>query len=104
MGDKQNQKRWKKVFNEECLTRDRNKCVFCEVKDNLDVHHIVDRGLMPNGGFVKSNGITLCSKHHWDAEHFHMTGESLPGFSPDELYKKINSSYDKALRDSNDLK
>ena len=58
---------------------------------------------MPNGGFAPSNGITVCSEHHWNAEQFHITGISLPGFSPEELYTKIGSSYEKAYFDSENL-
>ena len=104
MGNKQDQKRWKVIFNQSCLKRDGNKCVFCHVTEDLEVHHITDRSEMPNGGFAPSNGITVCSKHHWDSEQFHMTGNSLPGFSPDELYTKIGSSYKKAYSDSENLR
>ena len=103
MGDKQDHKRWRKTFNETCLKRDHNKCVFCHITEDLDVHHITDRHEMPNGGYATSNGITVCSKHHLDAEQFHITGKSIPGFSPEELYTKIGSSYEKAYLDSENL-
>ena len=101
---KQDHKRWRKEFNEKCLKRDGAKCVFCEIKEDLDVHHITDRSEMPNGGYAPTNGITLCSGHHWDAEQWHMTGKAKEGFSPDDLYKKIGSSYKKAYQDSEGLK
>lgn len=86
----------RRKFNKDCLERDKNKCVFCKRTYNLDVHHITDRKLMPNDGYHLLNGITLCSEHHWYAEEFHMTGKSLEGFSPEDLYEKIGSSYEKA--------
>ena len=104
MSTKQDHKRWRKEFNEKCLKRDGAKCVFCEIKEDLDVHHITNRKEMPNGGYAPSNGITLCSEHHMMAEEFHMTGEPYPGYSPDELYVKIGSSYEKALADCLKLK
>ena len=104
MSQKQNHKRWRKEFNEVCLKRDGNKCVFCDITNSLDVHHITDRHDMPNGGYVLSNGITLCSEHHLLAEEWHSTGEGFLDYSAEELYKKINSSYDKAYADSENLK
>lgn len=104
MSTKQDHKRWRKEFNEKCLARDGVKCVYCEIKDRLEVHHITDRHEMPNGGYAPSNGVTLCPAHHWDAEHLHLTGEALPGFSPEDIYNKIGSSYEKAYSDCLKLK
>lgn len=50
-------------FRKEVFTRDNFKCVFCDL-DAVDAHHITDRNDMPNGGYVKENGISLCNKHH----------------------------------------
>ena len=103
MSTKQDHKRWRKQFNEDCLKRDKNKCVFCEVTENLDVHHITDRHEIENGGYVVSNGITLCDEHHKIAERFHQYAITLPGFYPDELYEKIGSSHKQAILDSQNL-
>lgn len=100
MSQKQDHKRWKKQFNSECLKRDGNKCVFCDIDVELDVHHITDRHELSNGGYVKSNGITVCAEHHWECEQFHISGISSKGFSPEELYSKIGSSYEQAYIDS----
>ncbi len=70
----------------------------------LDAHHIADRNLMPNGGYVKSNGISLCHDCHVKAEHFHSTGEAYPGFAPDNLYAAIGSSRELAEEASRRLK
>lgn len=104
MSDKQLHKAWRKEFNNVCLDRDKHKCVFCDETENLDVHHITDRHDMPNGGYVLSNGITLCTHHHILAEEFHRTGEAVEDYHPDDLYKKINSSFELAYADSYMLK
>jgi hypothetical protein len=104
MSTKQDQKRWRKSFNEECLERDHHKCKFCERTDDLDVHHITDRHEIINGGYTKSNGITLCDEHHILCEEFHSTGSCLFKYHPDQLYKMIGSSYQKAINDSLNLK
>lgn len=70
----------------------------------LDAHHITDRNLMPNGGYVIENGISLCPAHHELAEIFHSTGAAHPGFSPEDLYKLIGSSYDQAVKACERLK
>lgn len=92
-------------FRESVFARDNNKCVFCDQTDDLDAHHITDRSLMPNGGYVKLNGITLCPLHHLEAEKFHITEgkEWVEGMHPDDLYQKIGSSYEKAFAMSTKL-
>ncbi len=98
MSTKQNHKRWRKEFNEGCLERDGHKCVFCDVKENLDVHHITNRHLMPNGGYAISNGITVCPGHHLKCEN------NEKKFQPSDLYSKINSTFAEAYNDSLNLK
>jgi 5-methylcytosine-specific restriction endonuclease McrA len=109
-------KAWRQRFNDECLRRDGYRCVVCGLlatpsnwRDVLDVHHIFPRKEMPNGGYVKENGITLC-KHephgcHLKAEQWHMTdGKNFPkGFHPDDLYDRIASSFDEAWAASEKL-
>lgn len=100
-----NKKQIRQVFRDAVFGRD-GKCVFCGKTENLDAHHITDRNEMPNGGYVKENGITLCPEHHLQAEKFHISGgkEWDEGFHPDDLYKKIGSSYFSALKASEKLK
>jgi len=111
------------AFRSTVLKRDRYRCAMCGKpgKDRqggeghaafhpgipaatlvlLDAHHITDRNDMPHGGYVAANGITLCDDGcHLFAEVYHQTGEPHPGFSPAELYAKIGSSYEDALRAS----
>lgn len=92
-------------FRESVFQRDGHHCVFCEVRDQLDAHHITDRNEMPNGGYVKENGITLCPEHHMQAEQFHISGGAtwVPNMHPTDLYKRIGSSYDLAFERSKRL-
>ena len=92
----------RKQFKDSVLKRDKYKCVFCEETKELDAHHITDRKEMLNGGYVLSNGITLCENHHWHAEQFHISGGKtwIDGFHPLNLYMLINSSKEKAIEDS----
>jgi 5-methylcytosine-specific restriction endonuclease McrA len=52
----------------------------------LDAHHIIPRDLMPKGGYVAENGITVCDDCHIKAE----TGG--PGFEPEDLFALVGSS------------
>jgi hypothetical protein len=64
--------------------------------EELDAHHITDRNLMPHGGYVAENGISLCAGCHQLAEVYHSTGIAAEGFHPDDLYRIIGSSLEKA--------
>ena len=69
----------------------------------LDSHHITDADEMPNGGYVLENGITLCDTEngcHMKAEQYHIGNKVEKGYTPDELYKLINSSYEVAYKKS----
>lgn len=105
MGLKNQHKEWRKRFVKSVFERDKNKCKICGITQNLDAHHITDRHEIPNGGYVTENGITLCEKHHWDAEQYHISGNKngIVGMMPSDLYKMINSSYELAVKKSNEL-
>ena len=95
-------KKIRKQFREVCLTRDNYQCRVCSNKPStelLDVHHITDRKEMPNGGYVKENGITLCPGCHQKAEVFHASGKEKfeEGYHPDDLYVLISSGYEQAI-------
>lgn len=93
----------RKNFRDSVFKRDGYQCVFCEVTTDLDAHHITDRTEIVNGGYVPENGITVCQTHHLICEQFHITGTSVLGFSPENLYNKIGSSYEKAVAASEGL-
>lgn len=67
---------------------------------SLDAHHITNRDLMPNGGYVAANGISVCDECHIKAEKFWSSGIPEKGFAPDNLYLLIGSSKEKAVKDS----
>lgn len=67
---------------------------------NHDVHHIIDRSEMPNQGYVKENGITLCEPCHEKAELFHSKGLVVEGWTPTDLFKVIGSSKELATQKS----
>lgn len=92
-------KRKRLEFRTVVFSRDNNKCKFCDRTDNLDAHHITDRKEFENGGYVLENGITLCPRHHEEAEHFHATNgdDWYEGMHPDDLYDLIGSTLDRAL-------
>lgn len=125
----------RKNFKESVFKRDGYSCVWCHAKyeksrvdECLDSHHITDRNAMPNGGYVKENGISLCKNPsgtivlngedglleefidpiscHMKAERFHITKgkEWEPGMHPDDLYKIIGSSFEKATEASFKIK
>ena len=91
-------------FREEVLTRDKNQCKICNKRGHLDVHHICDRNEIPNGGYVKENGIALCPDCHLKAEVFHSTGQIIEGWTPTDLYKIIGSSLQIAVERSKKLR
>lgn len=97
-------KQIRNAFNLACLKRDKYQCKKCgkkadkdNWKETLDVHHIQDRSLIPEGS-IKENGICLCFECHEKAEQFHRTGTPFPGYSVNELYEIIGSSYETVNR------
>jgi 5-methylcytosine-specific restriction endonuclease McrA len=75
------------AFRTAVLSRDQHRCKGCGAAAvALDPHHITDRNLMPHGGYVPANGITLCERCHWLAE------TRQPGYLPEDLYRLIGSS------------
>lgn len=106
----QKKKQVRANFRNACYKRDKYCCAMCgfqsspeKAEDELDAHHICDRNEMPNGGYVKENGISLCAECHEKAEFFHSLGEAYPGYAPEDLYIKIGSSYECAYAASERL-
>ena len=101
----------RKNFRDACYLRDKFCCAKCSKKsskekaeEELDAHHITDRNLLPHGGYVKENGISLCADCHIKAEVYHSIGIPVEGYSVDDLYKIINSNLEKAVKASEKLK
>lgn len=59
----------RKKFRETVFDRDDNQCVvpWCE-QDADDAHHIVERSLWSDGGYIPNNGVSVCNHHHQYAE------------------------------------
>lgn len=97
-------------FREGVFKRDQNKCRICGKSGNLDAHHITDRHEMPNDGYAVSNGISLCTEPdggcHMLAEQWHISGGKNwhPGLHPDDLYRIIGASKERALADCQALR
>lgn len=104
-------------FRRSVFERDGYRCVTCgrqstpqRVEDEMDAHHITPREQITGGGYVPSNGATLCKKQcHLLAEReLERPATSLPPatsdffrrYTPAALYEAIGSSLDKAIRDS----
>lgn len=64
--------RWRKM----CLERDKYKCVLCQSKTRLEVHHIVRWYDAPLLRLKKNNGVTLCHTCH--ETHHQKTGAEFP--------------------------
>lgn len=80
------------AFRTAVFARDSHKCRKCGNRGPLlDAHHIIDRNLLPNGGYTPMNGITLCQPCHRLAEVFHETGTPAEGFAPTDLFALIGS-------------
>lgn len=56
-------------FREQVFNRDDNTCLvpWCE-SDADDAHHIIERELWADGGYIPKNGASVCNKHHQYAE------------------------------------
>lgn len=56
-------------FRQTVFDRDNHTCIvpWCE-SDAEDAHHIVERSLWENGGYVPNNGASVCETHHRAAE------------------------------------
>jgi len=104
----QKKKQVRSAFRNAVFQRDRYRCVGCGYQSTpekaLDTHYITDRNEMPNGGYAAENGVSLCKAECYEKAKSHHKGEPVPpGFSPAELYAKIGSSYQKAVRASKKL-
>lgn len=116
-----NKKEIRKKFKADVFERDKYSCRVCgyvygqeHADSKLDAHHITDRDKMPNGGYVKENGISLCKNPmifgvpscHMRAEKFHISAglNWERGLHPDDLYKIIGSSKEEAIKESEKLK
>jgi 5-methylcytosine-specific restriction endonuclease McrA len=94
-----NKRQIRERFRKEVFKRDHYKCVVCK-EMAVDAHHIVDRSLWPDGGYILDNGVSLCTGHHKEAEESKISTEHLrqlagimyvalpPGLDPTKKYDK----------------
>lgn len=89
----------RELFQLAVLERDDGKCVVCKELAK-DVHHLIERRLWKDGGYHVNNGVSLCEKHHIQAEQTLISVEQLREFAgikeiilPEHMYDSIQ--YDK---------
>jgi len=94
----------RKEFKQQVFKRDKGKCIFCS-EEAIDAHHIIDRSLFKDGGYYLSNGVSVCSKHHWDCEKGIFSPEGIrkaakiekivlpPGFDYNKRYDKFGKEF-----------
>jgi len=60
----------RKKFRESVFSRDNNECVvpWCD-NESDDAHHVIERELWKDGGYILNNGASVCNKHHKYAEN-----------------------------------
>lgn len=89
------------AFRNAVLERAGDRCEGCGATGvTLDAHHIIDRRLMPHGGYVPSNGIALCDVGlgcHYRAER---AANDDPEFGQAALFLRIGSSERQARADA----
>lgn len=106
IGSMNSKKQIRNDFRISVYKRDNHTCKVCNTKresEELDAHHITDRNEMPNGGYVTSNGITVCQeKCHMIVEQYHISGGENwnDGYHPSDLYELIGSSKELAVKES----
>lgn len=66
-------------FREAVFARDRHLGVVCR-SPAVDAHHLIERRLFADGGYLADNGVSLCAGCHLQAE------QTL--FAPDELRER----------------
>lgn len=102
----QKKKLVREKFRNEVFKRDKYACICCGFKSNpetcresLDAHHIQNRNLFVFGGYIKSNGATVCLTCHEICELYHQGKECPVEYMPDALYLLIGSSFEQALKE-----
>jgi hypothetical protein len=63
-------------FQSLVFARDGGNCAICNLPA-ADAHHIIDRSLFDDNGYFISNGVSLCSEHHLQAEQTTLSCKEL---------------------------
>jgi len=96
-------------FRDAVFGRDNYRCRLCGGTSDLDAHHIISRDIMPNGGYVKENGISVCEYCHIECEKHYEYPISInkamvySHYHVSELFKIIGSSEELARKCSERL-
>ncbi len=85
----------RKQFREEVFSRDNNECIipWCD-KEAVDAHHIIERELWDDGGYIPDNGASVCERHHKYAEKNEIPPQAFylwAGIESPPLPKKVDS-------------
>lgn len=56
-------------FHKKCFEREEDQCIvpWCTQKPD-EAHHIIERDLWDDGGYILENGVSICNHHHQYAE------------------------------------
>lgn len=86
-------------FREAVFARDHGLCVVCG-ELAVDAHHLMERRLWEDGGYHLDNGVSLCARHHMEAEETIISPNVLRAFAgitrvllPSHMYS--DEAYDK---------
>lgn len=87
----------RKKFRTNVFSRDNNKCVvpWCDSTAE-DAHHIIERELWEDGGYIPDNGASVCTKHHKYAESNNIPPQAFyqwVGIENPPLPKSINNKH-----------
>lgn len=66
----------REAFKQQVFARSAGRCVFCPAPA-VDAHHILDRKLFADGGYVLANGAAVCDAHHWACETTALSVEAV---------------------------
>lgn len=63
-------------FREQCVNRDNGQCLIPWCQNDViadpngpgEIHHIIERKLWSDGGYLPDNGVCVCNEHHQMAE------------------------------------
>lgn len=74
----QTKKMTRVIWKQYVFRRDRNRCVVPDCRERAaDAHHILSRKLFKDGGYHLDNGVSLCGRHHTDAETLVISAQDL---------------------------
>lgn len=78
LGQSMNVNRNRKQFRESVFARDDQECIvpWCD-NDAVDAHHVIEREVWDNEGYIPDNGASVCEKHHKYAEENHIPPQSF---------------------------